>query len=214
MRRQTPRFDFFAFQDIVTGTTGILIVITLLLSLSIGANRINRALDSRKAKAGEAEHILEANKASRILQTELQARQEALAELEAEQSQLAGYLQTEVDHLKYLLDQADPSTQYRRILPPRAKGLQHPTLAIAHADSLTIKNADGIVVLDLNLKRPLSQLQARMSDLVSSENGLLILVKPSAFAHYDKLSAFGLKNGKLQFPYCFDIIEEDWEVVL
>lgn len=211
-RNHEPSVDFFAFQDIVTATTGILIVITLLLSLSIGTDRIKGILEQRKAMTPSPETEARADRRLEALRRERDERLALQAQIEARRAELLGSLQAEVDALSADNARRARPQQYRRLIPPTQTGLEHPLLVVVQGERLLIVDQAGQVVRTLDGANGGAYLLSGLRQaIVSPLTGVLFLIKPSAFRHYEEVLALGRDT---RAPYGFDIIPEDWEVGL
>lgn len=209
---QEPAFNFLAFQDIITLTIGLLIVITLLLSLSIGTTRIKREIDKQKSNAPSAEAVARAHQQLQALSKERDDRLALQKQIETKQAELLAYLQAEVDSLETAGRARAERQQYRRVTPPTQSGLSHPLLIVAQGDHLNIIDQAGKIVRTLDGSRGDSHLQSELQQAVVKPcTGILFLIKPSAFYYYKGIVTLGLKT---RFPFGFDIIPEDWDVSL
>jgi hypothetical protein len=214
-RREDEGIDLFAFQDIVTGTTGILIVITLLMALTIGSNRIEQTLKERQADVEVSQQ-----------QKKLQARQQALVierdkrlslqqAIEALQSNVAEYLQAEVEALRASKLPDPNQDKQRRLIPPTSASLRKPLTVVAVEDHFELLDDDGNLLKELSFSLGTTRLQKTLqSELGHEKDGFLFLIKPSAFRYNDNIVYLGIRDGRLLFPYSYDIIPEDWQVSL
>jgi hypothetical protein len=211
-RHQGPAADFFAFQDIITATTGILIVITLLLALSIGTTRIKGILEERKANASSTEAVARTTSQIQALAQERDARLALQVQIKTRQAELLAYLQTEVDSLATTATAGTTQQSYRRLIPPTQAGLSHPLLVVAQGQRLQIVDPAGQIVRTLEGARGSNDVQAELRQALTKPfTGILFLIKPSVFQNYAAIVTIGMKT---QAPFGFDIIPEDWEVGL
>jgi hypothetical protein len=214
-RRQSTPIDFFAFQDIVTATTGILIVVALLLALSIGSKRISDVFEARKAAEQSQSAIEQQNKKYQLLKSELESREALTQKIADIKAAIAGYLQAEIDRLETSHSGPAANKQYRRVIPPTQSGLRRPALVVAQNNGLILLDSNGNQTEVLDLTWGSTLLQNRLKALIGkSASSILILIKPSAFKHYGRLQSLGLDSGKILFPYGYDIVPEDWEFQL
>lgn len=213
--KKRPTCDFFAFQDIVTGTTGILIIITLLLALNIGSGRIETAKRDAEYRHRHATQIEAYNQQAERILVELESRQMLTDAIEASRQKLAAYLQAEIDSQGEFSERQLENETYHRVLPPTQKSLHHPLLAVAQGNQLTLKNEHNQILATIQLRQTREKIQEELrAKSPQRYESVLILIKPSAFPYYELLATLGLSDKGLIFPYCFDIIEESWEVHL
>jgi hypothetical protein len=212
-RKEDEGNDLFAFQDIVTGTTGILIVITLLMSLTIGANRIESVIKGRQS----AEAVHQQEESLRIRYEAMQQERDKRAllsdDIDARKAQLCEFLQAEVDALENekLRDPAKDSQ--RRLIPPTTASLRNPLTVVAVDQHFELLEDDGTLRRQLSFSLGTVRLQeALLSELKGDRGGFLFLIKPSAFGVFDNIAYLGLREGVLLFPFSYDLIPEDWQV--
>jgi hypothetical protein len=214
-RKEDEGIDLFAFQDIVTGTTGILIVITLLMSLTIGANRIERVLNERQEDASTQQEQSELHAKHEALLQEFNIRQTLSEQIEKRKAQLAEYLQADVEALEQEKIPNPASDKQRRLIPPTSASLRKPLTAVASEKYFELLEDDGTLRrrLDYSIGN-LNLQEALLSELEDTHDGYLFLIKPSAFPYAANIIYLGIRNNALLFPFSYDLIPEDWKVSL
>lgn len=213
--REDEGIDLFAFQDIVTGTTGILIVITLLMALTIGANRIEQTLKERQAESNnrQQQQVLQARQ--QALTIELDKRQNLQQSIEALKARVAEYLQAEVEALHAAKVPDSNQDSQRRLIPPTAASLRRPLTVVAVDDHFNLLDDNGQLLKQLSFSLGTTRLQqALQNELEQEHDSCLFLIKPSAFLYSDHIIHLGMRDGNLLFPYSYDLIPEDWQVSL
>lgn len=228
-RRKTQSnnpFDLLAFQDVITSTTGIMLVFTLLLILTIGADRMITAAAEKQAIALK-ETLLNTQHAE--LSAELAQRQTLSTQLDEKQALLKGYLQAEV--LEYAPSSPQPTavSKIRTVIPPVSPENLKPLLIEAKNNTLYIhwegkeipvpihSNGGPRLSFVYNFLKPfwkdpsvavaLPHINPEHKPVPNAADAIIILMKPSAFdIPLSSLPAF--------IPHTIDIIPEDWEVTL
>jgi hypothetical protein len=208
--------DLFAFQDIITGTTGILIVITLLMSLTIGAKRIEDVLNERKKDGALQQQALEARARYNALQSEREQRVALQSEIEAQKEKLCKFLQADVEALKRAKLPDLERDKQRRIIPPTSASLRNPLTVVAVEQHFELLEENGSLRTRLDFALGPQRLQQALHAELSRGDwgGCLFLIKPSAFLYCAEIAHLGIQDEKLLFPFSYDIIPEDWQVSL
>jgi hypothetical protein len=188
-RKKSNPFDFFAFQDIITSTAGILIIVTLLLSLSISLAKPQETKDS-----SEDPHLS-------ALRADLEKRTSAMADIRDLEIKMAQYLQTEVDDQKAIKTPVDAPEGLRQLVLPLEGPISQPLVVVLEGGKVLHK---GAVLADMG--QP-AALPATLRRMLGTKTSVLFLVKPSAFAHYDTLLSLIYPS---QLPFGVDLVEEDW----
>lgn len=125
-------FDLLSFQDVITSTTGIMLILTLLLVLTISADRILTAETSKaQAKFEQQAH------AARIaeLESELEQRSMLAAEKARQMQSLAQYVRSEIVALEKQATEiasqsAVPTQTTRKLQLPENSAIKRPVLVI------------------------------------------------------------------------------------
>jgi hypothetical protein len=214
-RKEEAGIDLFAFQDIVTGTTGILIVITLLMALTLGASRIEQVLDERRVDEAHRQQEGALRMRQQALQAERDKRLALRGEIEVLKEQLGEFLQADIEALKRV-KLPDPAVDHqRRLIPPTSASLRQPLTVVARDRHFEVLEDDGTVRRRFDFALGHYRLQEDLlSELEGDHDGFLFLIKPSAFAYCDEITYLGIRDGALLFPFSYDIIPEAWEVRL
>ena len=100
MRNTNKTSSFFAFQDIITSTIGILLMITLILVITLVTGKLEEVEARKGALEQEARTITEANQRFLELQTkrnqQTAALQQSLQTYRQKEQLLAEYLQSDI----------------------------------------------------------------------------------------------------------------------
>jgi uncharacterized protein YdcH (DUF465 family) len=139
------------FQDVIMSTTGILLMFTFVLILSVGVNQYQKALEERQLEMEQMEQ-----KAARFqeFQDEVDSRKELSASLKQAQTQVARYLQAEVTHmtkqvaelkanLQKLESQPSPAPELAVEFPRGSYVPKNPVYLLLQAHKITLVNAQG-----------------------------------------------------------------------
>lgn len=227
-KQTSNAFDMLAFQDAIMSTTGIMLLFTLLLILTIGADRIVTATAAKQSQMLQDTvslgHHTELNE-------ELLLRQQLLAQLEAKKATLAPYLQTELNRLLKPPLPAEDTKLVHKIIPPTTATELKPLLIVAQNNTLNIHWENEVIPVPTvdngfpdtkyiyNYLKPFwrdPSIVAIYGDLIPTyqpvanpADAIIFLVKPSAFEFYS-----GNHIMTEHTPHTVELIPEEWEIAL
>lgn len=196
----TDILDNPSFQDVISSTLGILLLITLILTLTITVSKVTAGLEAYGVERTRLESDIE-NRT--VAEKQIVKAEATLAEL------LQGKLEAQT-HEEMPVEELP-----RKLILPSDSKFGKPVLALGQGNYLSILDNQGKELQRLYITHPSSG--AKLNSLVNSEgySGVIILVKPSAFSNFEDILSLVIDGkGKIITEFGLDIIPEDWEVSL
>lgn len=202
--------DLFAFQDIISATIGILLLITCLFSLLKPAaqaiEQVEESIDQPAVTAIASTPSTEDPNLAimRELQTELRQRQEALQQVKATEQELAGYIQAEIDRIK---------------VAPVTQGVSYTMTGSESIDNYRIILAEGKDAFIYSPHRDRVDAVIRINAFtwmnaqpyLGDKPKIIILVKPSALERENYLLSMLMLTPRDNARY--EYVSEDTDIV-